>query len=112
MKAPSVYSGIGSHYPHNAAVGRDWHGQYADAYFDSDHAEAAIGNDSAMTRKWAIYFTLFLIVFGALECGYYLVRNTLVSRLLVDDLTVRPAAAIINVIFPSASAIAKNHSLF
>jgi exosortase family protein XrtM len=64
-----------------------------------------------MIRKWAIYFTLFLAIFGTLVFGYYQAQGTIVSRLVVDDFTVRPAAALINVIFPAAAAKAQGRSL-
>ena len=66
-----------------------------------------------MKRKWVVYFILFLTIFVILGYGYYqsISRGTFVSRVFIDDLTVRPAGAIINVIFPSASAKAIGHSL-
>jgi len=65
-----------------------------------------------MKRNWVVYFILFLTIFGTFVYGYYQAQGTIVSRLVVDDLTVRPAAAIINIVFPAAAAKAQGHSLF
>jgi exosortase family protein XrtM len=63
-------------------------------------------------RFGIIYVVLFLAIFGALDYGYYLTRGTVVERLLIDTLTVRPAAAVIDVIAPAALATANGNSLF
>jgi exosortase family protein XrtM len=57
------------------------------------------------------YVLLFLTIFGALDYGYYLIRGTPVEHLLIDSLTVRPAAAVINAVAPAISAEASGHSL-
>src|SRR3974390_2547311 len=62
-------------------------------------------------RRWIVYIALFLSVFGVLDYGYYITRGTYVERLLVDMLTVRPAAAVINSIIPSAAVRANGNSL-
>jgi exosortase family protein XrtM len=61
---------------------------------------------------WVAYIGLFLTIFCAIDFGYYLTRETAVERLLVDALTVRPAAAIANFLVPSAFVTASGHSLF
>ena len=66
---------------------------------------------SKRARPWVVYVALFLAIFGLLDYGYYLTRGTMVERLLIDSLTVRPAASLINLLFPSLSAHASGHSL-
>jgi len=68
--------------------------------------------DKKRTRLGVIYVLLFLAIFGALDYGYYLTRGTAVEHLLIDTLTVRPAAAVINAVAPAASARASGNSLF
>lgn len=63
-----------------------------------------------MIKKWGIYFSLFLLIFCTLSYGYYL-ADFVAPHVLIDDLTVRPAAAITNVVFPSAAAVAQGRSL-
>jgi exosortase family protein XrtM len=67
--------------------------------------------DRTRARHRVIYVVLFLAIFGALDYGYYLTRGTAVERLLIDTLTVRPAAAVINAVAPATSARASGHSL-
>ncbi|MGO9336579.1 MAG: hypothetical protein ACLPY1_03625 [Terracidiphilus sp.] len=67
--------------------------------------------DKKHTRFGVIYVVLFLATFCALDYGYYLTRGTVVEHLLIDTLTVRPAAAVINVVAPAASASASGNSL-
>jgi exosortase family protein XrtM len=62
-------------------------------------------------RRRVFYVAFFLAIFGALDYGYYLTRDTAVESLLVDTLTVRPAAAIINIVAPAVSATASGNSL-
>ncbi len=69
--------------------------------------ERAVAN-----RKRLTYFALSLAVFCTLDYGDYLAQGTFLSRWTIDLLTVRPAAAIINVVLPSAAATANGHSLF
>jgi exosortase family protein XrtM len=59
-----------------------------------------------------VYVLLFLAVFGMLDYGYYLTRGTAVEHLLIDTLTVRPAAALINTAVPAARAKASGNSLY
>jgi exosortase family protein XrtM len=63
-------------------------------------------------RFGVIYVVLFLAIFGALDYAYYLTRGTVVEYLLIDTLTVRPAAAVINAAAPAVSARARGNSLF
>src|SRR5208283_2450496 len=67
--------------------------------------------DKKSTRFGVIYVVLFLAIFGALDYGYYLIRGTVVEHMLIDTLTVRPAAALINAVVPAVSARASGHSL-
>jgi exosortase family protein XrtM len=67
--------------------------------------------DANRTRPWFIYVVLFLVIFGALDYGYYLSRGTAVERLLIDTLTVRPAATVINTVAPAALTRASGHTL-
>jgi exosortase family protein XrtM len=59
----------------------------------------------------ALLAVFFLAIFGVLDYGYYLTRGTVVERLLIDTLTVRPAAAVINAVVPAASAVADGSTL-
>ena len=68
--------------------------------------------DKDRARRWVLYMAFFLAIFGALDYGYYLARDTVIERLIVDRLTVRPAAVFINLLFPAASAKASGHDLF
>jgi exosortase family protein XrtM len=68
--------------------------------------------DKVRTRPGVIYVVLFLIIFAALDYGYYLARGTVVEYLVVDTLTVRPAAAVLNAVVPAVSARASGNSLF
>jgi exosortase family protein XrtM len=68
--------------------------------------------DKKGARFGVIYVVLFLTTFGALDYGYYLIRGTSVEHLLIDTLTVRPAAAVINAAVPAVSARASGNSLF
>jgi len=67
--------------------------------------------DKRSARFGVIYVALFLAIFLALDYGYYLIRDTVVEHLLIDTLTVRPAAAVINTVAPAVSAKAYGHSL-
>ncbi len=67
--------------------------------------------DKRTTRFAVTYLVLFLAIFGALDYGYYLTRGTVVERVLIDTLTVRPAAAFINAQVPAMSARASGKSL-
>ncbi len=74
-------------------------------------ADSTASPGKRRTRFGVIYVVLFLAIFGALDYGYYLTRGTAVEHLLIDTLTVRPAAAVINAVVPSVSARASGHSL-
>jgi len=74
--------------------------------------DSTSSSDRRRTRFGVIYVVLFLAIFGALDYGYYLTRGTVVEHLLIDTLTVRPAAAVINAVVPAASARASGNSLF
>jgi exosortase family protein XrtM len=52
---------------------------------------------------------LFLALFAALHLAYQSLRGTAVERLLVDRLTVAPAAWMINLLTPSVQAVAEGH---
>jgi exosortase family protein XrtM len=60
---------------------------------------------------WIAYVALFLAIFAALDYGYYLTRGTAIERLMIDQLTVHPAAAFINLLVPRAAVTASGHSL-
>jgi len=68
--------------------------------------------DKGSTGFGVIYVVLFLGIFGALDYGYYLTRGTVLEHFLIDTLTVRPAAAVINAAVPAVSARASGNSLF
>jgi len=67
--------------------------------------------DSGKARFGVVYVLLFLAIFCALDYVYYLARGTVVEHLLIDTLTVRPAAAVINATAPAVSARANGSSL-
>ena len=62
-------------------------------------------------RHWLLYILLFLVIFGALDYGYYFTRDTAVEHLIIDKLTLRPAVTIVNLVLPKASARASGQSL-
>jgi exosortase family protein XrtM len=74
-------------------------------------ADSTPSPDKKRARFGVIYIVLFLAIFGALDYGYYLTRDTVVEHLLIDTLTVRPAAAVINFVAPAISARASGTSL-
>ncbi len=60
----------------------------------------------------SVVFALgFLIVFGVLYGLYTAARGTVVERFLIDTLTVRPSAAIVNWISPEEGVAANGHRL-
>jgi exosortase family protein XrtM len=66
---------------------------------------------SRQSRPRIVFIAIFLAIFGVLDYGYYLTRGTIVEHLIIDKLTVRPAAAVVNLIVPNASAKASGNSL-
>jgi exosortase family protein XrtM len=74
-------------------------------------ADFALSSDKRRTRFGMIYIALFLAIFGALDYGYYLTRGTMVEHLLIDTLTVRPAAALIDAAAPAISVRARGKRL-
>jgi exosortase family protein XrtM len=74
-------------------------------------ADSAQSPNKKRARFGIIYVALFLVIFGALDYGYYLTRGTAVERLLIDTLTVRPIAAVINAAVPAMSASASGKRL-
>ncbi len=74
--------------------------------------DSTLSPDKSRARFGVIYVVLFLAIFAALDYGYYLTRGTMVEHLLIDTLTVRPAAALINAVVPAISARASGNSLF
>jgi len=68
--------------------------------------------DARRARHRIIHVLLFLAIFGGLDYGYYLTRGTVIEHLLIDTLTVRPAAAVIDAVAPEVSARASGNSLF
>jgi exosortase family protein XrtM len=79
---------------------------------DAKSVDSIPSPDKGPTRFGVTYVVLFLAIFAALDYGYYLTRGTMVEHLLIDTLTVRPVAAVINVVVPAASARASGNSLF
>jgi len=59
----------------------------------------------------AVRAAAFVAAFFVLEMLYQAGRGTPIEALLVDDLTVRPAAALINRISPGEGVIAQGHTL-
>lgn len=54
---------------------------------------------------------LFLVTFFLLQYGWERCRDTAVERLLIDRATVRPAASLINAVWPDQYVQAQGHSL-
>lgn len=63
------------------------------------------------SRRSVVFAFGFLIVFGVLYGLYAAARGTVVERLLIDTLTVRPSAAIVNWISPGEAVTANGHRL-
>jgi len=62
-------------------------------------------------RSLVAQAVLFVLVFVVLQAGYSAVRETWVERLLIDTLTVKTAAAVINTITPDVSVVASGTRL-
>lgn len=63
------------------------------------------------SRRLIAYVFLFVALFGALDYAYYLCRSTAIERLIIDTLTVRPAAAFINKVVPEVAVTASGNNL-
>lgn len=53
----------------------------------------------------------FLLLFASLQLGWQALHGTTLERWLVDQATVKPAAAAVNLLTPDARARAINHSV-
>lgn len=62
-------------------------------------------------RRVATFALLFLVLFGSFHVLYETARGTAVERLLIDDFTVKPSVALINLLTPAESVTAKGHRL-
>ncbi len=71
------------------------------------------GTQEAKGTKYGYwrFVVLFLACFLVLELAYYASRDTVVERMLIDDATVSPSAALINAINPAESVRAEGHRL-
>lgn len=63
------------------------------------------------SRRSIVFALGFLIVFGVLYGLYAAARGTVVERLVIDTLTVRPSAVLINWISPEEAVTATGHRL-
>jgi exosortase family protein XrtM len=68
-----------------------------------------IFNDSY--RREVRFTFLFLFLFGVLQFSYSIFGNSLTERLIIDDLTVKPSAFIINILAPQEQVQSFGHSL-
>jgi exosortase family protein XrtM len=69
------------------------------------------GRESSPGGSWISFIVLFPLIFFGLAYLYQQARGTCVERFLVDDLTVRPAVVLINLVLPGSYAIATGHTL-
>ena len=70
--------------------------------------------DAPGRRPWwreATFTIGFLAVFGLLQVGYGLSRDTVIERAVIDVATIRPAAALIDTIAPSEEVRPDGHRL-
>jgi exosortase/archaeosortase family protein len=51
-------------------------------------------------RGWAARVALFLLLFSLLQLGYEAARSSTLQRLVIEQATVQPAAALIGVLWP------------
>lgn len=58
-----------------------------------------------------VFICLFLGFFALQSYAYYLVRGTLVEHWLVDELTVKPSAVLLDSLLPNDNVRAKGHQL-
>lgn len=66
---------------------------------------------SSGASRITVFALLFLALFGLFHLLYESARGTPVERLLIDDLTVKPSVAAINLLTPSEHVTAKGHRL-
>jgi exosortase/archaeosortase family protein len=59
-----------------------------------------------LIRAWA-----FLLVFGALQITWEMSRGGVLEHVVIHEATVRPAAALIQLLTPDVHAIANHHAL-
>lgn len=62
-------------------------------------------------RRPSRLLLLFLATFFALQYGWEMSRETALEHLVIDDLTVRPAAWVIDTIWPEVGVEARGHRL-
>ncbi|HLA41104.1 MAG TPA: hypothetical protein VJ417_13975, partial [Candidatus Glassbacteria bacterium] len=77
------------------------------------HSEIIEAESRAQTRRrqpWRVLL-VFLAVFFALQYAWERGRDTAVERLFIDELTVRPAAWIIDRLWPAFQVQADGHRL-
>ena len=83
-------------------IRRKWKWQVAWRQF------AASLTGSRHTLEFAL---LFLAIFGSLHLLYETTQGTSVERLLINDLTVKPSATVINLLTPAEQVTAIGHRL-
>lgn len=62
-------------------------------------------------RRDLRFLLTFLTLFFVLQYGYFLARDTVIERIAIDALTVRPSAAAINLISPQEQAAARGNAI-
>jgi exosortase family protein XrtM len=72
--------------------------------------EAEARADARRRQPWRVLL-VFLAVFFALQYAWEMGRDTAVERLFIDELTVRPAAWIIDWLWPAFQVHAEGHRL-
>lgn len=72
---------------------------------------------NTLFARWAglrnefVFALLFLAIFATLASLYHASRGTVVERLLIDVVTVKPSAALIGFLTPSEQVVARGHLL-
>jgi len=77
------------------------------------HSEIIAAESRAQARRrqpWRVLL-IFLAVFFALQYGWEMGRDSAVERVFIDELTVRPAAWIIDRLWPAFQVHAEGHRL-
>lgn len=62
-------------------------------------------------RREAVFALLFLTIFGVLSSLYAAARDTAIERVLIDELTVKPSAALIALLTPAEQVTAQGYRL-
>ena len=80
-------------------------------YVDSKTGQPAPAAAMSSSRRLVRQALVFLALFSALQIGWELSRGGVIERLVVHDMTVRPAAALIRLLTPDIAARATGFSV-